>query len=49
MKLRAGFLREFARARRFPVGYRKKLDAGMLRCEACAQPPDAAGANDCNA
>jgi len=49
MELRAGFLRQVARARWIRVGNRQKFDAGMLRCEARAQPADAAGADDGNA
>jgi len=49
MELRAGLLRQVARPRRIRVGNRQEFDAGMLRCEARAQPADAAGADDGNA
>ena len=40
------FLRQVARPRRVRVGNRHESDGGMLRREARAQAPDAAGADD---
>jgi len=46
VELRAGFLCQIARSRRFGIGDRQEPDRGMLRRETRAQAPDAAGADD---